>query len=242
MPSTPTPRVDQLVLLPGLDGTGNLFDRFLSGLGSRYSARPVAYPTDHVLDLDDLTAYVASKLPTDGAYAIVAESFSGPIALKLATRRPPGLVALVLVATFATSDFHLPIRIALRLASALSWRAPFARWFGAWWLCGGDQALAQEVQRATDSVSPAVIAARLRILLSLNVRAELSACPVPILYLTGSADHLVSDVQMREVERVGPNLEHVVLLGPHLLLQTRTEHAIQEIDRFLSAARVVPGI
>lgn len=86
----------KLVLLPGLDGTGTLFTPLLDHL----AATPVvaSYPPEP-LSYERLLAQVARLLP-DGPFVILAESFSGPLAIRLAYRRPPGLQALVLVSSF----------------------------------------------------------------------------------------------------------------------------------------------
>ena len=90
-----------LVLLPGLDGTGWMFRDFVAALGPTVAPRVVAYPTHEARTYVGLEPIVEASLPSDGApFALVAESFGGPLALRVAAKRPPGLVAVVLVATF----------------------------------------------------------------------------------------------------------------------------------------------
>src|SRR5258706_2862593 len=88
------------LLLPGMDGTGRLFTPLGRALGPRFETRVIAYPRDRVLTYGELGAQIA--LPR-GPFVLVAESFSGPIAIALAASRPPGLVGLVLAASFARS-------------------------------------------------------------------------------------------------------------------------------------------
>src|SRR6266849_3187287 len=75
-----------LVLLPGMDGTGRLFGRFLRALPPAYSPIVVGYPADKVITNDALVEHVQRFLPVDKPFALIAESFSGPIALRVATR------------------------------------------------------------------------------------------------------------------------------------------------------------
>ncbi len=89
-----------LVLLPGLDGTGRLFAPLRRELGPHFDSMVVAYPADRLRNYDELSADVAKQLPSS-QFTLVAESFSGPVALKVAARNPPGLVAVVLCASFA---------------------------------------------------------------------------------------------------------------------------------------------
>src|SRR5882724_3945896 len=73
-----------LVLLPGLDGTGKLFADFIKVLGSRVSTMVVAYPSDHPLGYDELEELVRSALPQNRSFVVLGESFSGPIAIRIA--------------------------------------------------------------------------------------------------------------------------------------------------------------
>jgi hypothetical protein len=61
-----------LVLLPGMDGTGELFSPFLASLGSDFETLIVRYPTNEVLSLAELTALAQSKLPADKRFVLLA--------------------------------------------------------------------------------------------------------------------------------------------------------------------------
>jgi hypothetical protein len=45
-----------LILLPGLDGTGTLFDAFVAALGTEFNVKVVSYPTTEPLDYSELEA------------------------------------------------------------------------------------------------------------------------------------------------------------------------------------------
>lgn len=66
---------------------------------SKLKARSVivSYPPDQSLGYRDLAHLVRSRLPKDEPFILLAESFSGPIALALAADPPPQLKALILV-------------------------------------------------------------------------------------------------------------------------------------------------
>ncbi|MGO9027903.1 MAG: alpha/beta fold hydrolase, partial [Acidimicrobiales bacterium] len=184
--------MDTLLLLPGLDGTGRLFAPLLPELDQHFGLISVAYPCDRVLGLDELADYVRGFVPPASRYAIVAESFSGLIALKLAREPPPGLTAVVLVAAFVRSPFPWLLRPCLDASAEFLVRLPAPRWPLARWLTGGHAALAADVRAAVSSVSPAVVAARLRILARVDARRDLALCRVPMLYLAGARDRLVT--------------------------------------------------
>jgi len=88
-----------LVLLPGMDGTGLLFEGFVSALGRELEVRVIAYPSTGALGYAELESHVREALPTRGEYVVLGESFSGPIAISIAAPRPAGLVGVILCAS-----------------------------------------------------------------------------------------------------------------------------------------------
>jgi hypothetical protein len=51
-----------LILLPGLDGTGTLFDAFVAALGTESNVKVVSYPITEPLDYSELEAIARSAL------------------------------------------------------------------------------------------------------------------------------------------------------------------------------------
>src|SRR5262245_11899688 len=90
-----------LLLLPGADGTGILFAPLLSALPPALQPLVVRYPPDQPLGYADLLPLVEEAVPASGDFLVLGESFSGPLALLLAARRPPGLRGVILCASFA---------------------------------------------------------------------------------------------------------------------------------------------
>jgi pimeloyl-ACP methyl ester carboxylesterase len=95
-PGTPV----TLVLLPGMDGTGQLFPPFVAAIGNRFSVKVVGYAVSETLGYSELESVVRSALPADGPFVILGESFSGPIAVAVAASRPQGLIGLVVCCAF----------------------------------------------------------------------------------------------------------------------------------------------
>jgi len=100
-----------LILLPGMDGTGELFERFLNVLPAWIHPKVVRYPSCQALSYTDLLALVRSTLPASEPFVVLAESFSTPIAIRLAAEGPPNLKALIICAGFIES----PVRGVVRL-------------------------------------------------------------------------------------------------------------------------------
>ena len=54
-----------LVLLPGMDGTGELFGPFIDALGPAQPVQVLRYPTDRPWGYTELLPWAAQQLPTD---------------------------------------------------------------------------------------------------------------------------------------------------------------------------------
>ncbi|MBC8327192.1 MAG: alpha/beta hydrolase [Planctomycetes bacterium] len=222
-----------LILLPGLDGTGRLFDRVSPELARFAPVERVSYPMERGLGYAELQRVLEAKLPTADPYVLVAESFSGPIAIEHAAARPPLLRGLVLVATFAANPLPLPG----------SWLRPFAglarprmpKALTRLLLVGGDAPadLVEEVRATVATMDPAVIAQRIRQVLSVDRRARLASIAAPTLYLGGSRDRLVGARGWRQCAAGIQDLQRVFLDAPHLVLQRRPKESAAAIEAFL---------
>lgn len=222
-----------LLLLPGMDGTGRLFGRFRASLGDRYPVTPVAYPGERRVPRSDLLGRIDAALPRDGDHVLVAESFSGPLAIEHAVRRPEGLRGLVLVASFAASPLPGGLRWLRHVAGVARFRPPdlLVRLL----LVGRDASgeLVREVKAAIDSVEREVLVDRLRQVLEVDVRDRLASLAVPVLYLRGNADRLVGSRGLAQCARHVPRLTAERIDGPHLLLQARPRESAEAVGRFL---------
>lgn len=91
----------KLVLLPGLDGTGGLFAPFIDAVSSKFDVQVVHYPKEQVIGYKDLVNLAHDALPKDDSYFVLGESFSGPIAIALATDVPLLMRGMIRCCTFA---------------------------------------------------------------------------------------------------------------------------------------------
>lgn len=214
--------------LPGFHGSSKLFEPMVAACPPDWELSPIELPCDIVSGYDELEEWLVSRLPTERCW-LIAESFSGPLALRLAAR---GLVAgLVLSATFVRSPVpealrRMPVdalvrvtppRAAIRLA-----------------LTGGDDALAQAVIREVERLPKPVLAARLRALQTVDVTHLLPAIRVPILYLQATRDRVVPSRCADELTALRPDARVVRIDAPHLVLQTSPVEAWSAIERFVS--------
>ncbi|MBX3713793.1 MAG: alpha/beta hydrolase [Lysobacter sp.] len=226
-----------LRILPGLDGTTRMLDGFIAQARAAGfdDAEAIGYPVDRALDADGLEAFARERLPDDKPFLLLGESFSGPIALRIAADPPPTLRALVLSTTFATTPVPLlsPFAPLTRIAPVLT-PMPLLSWLllGRW----RTPALRTALRQALDEVSPDVLRSRAALALRIDARDALSRIRVPTLYLRANHDRLMhpsaGDTILRGI--TGARLH--ALDGPHLLLQTRGDACTEAIAAFVRDA------
>ena len=220
-----------VVLLPGLDGTGRLFDRLAHALEPRVQICRFSYPSERFLGYSELADLVVGQAPSD-PYAIVAESFSGPVAVAVGARRPAALRGIILSASFVVAPapewFRLfPFEVFFRLGVP---RAMLRHY-----LLGpqNDAGVMSDLTSAIASVPPRVLASRVREVLSSDASEALRSCTAPVVLLSAAGDRLLGSRGLRGVLNTQPTVEHVSLGGPHLLLQARPTEAASVIDRYV---------
>lgn len=226
-----------VLLLPGLDGSADLFARFLGAATGALDLRRFPYPQDRFLDYPDLERLVWPRLPRGEPFALLGESFGGPLALRVAAGKPEGLVGVVLAATFHRKPANALLARAAPLGPAF-FRLPLPPHVVRLLLAGGDASpeLVEEVREAVRHVPARVMAARARAALAVDVSEELRRCPVPLLFLGGKRDRLLRTTLPSEIRALQPRAEVRMLDTPHLVLQRRPEEAMRIVEEFLLRA------
>lgn len=219
-----------LVLLPGLDGTGDLFAEFVACLGG--NTRVVRYPPRATLGYRELESLAIAALPAEGPYVVLGESFSGPIALSIAARRPQGLCGVVLCCSFARNPRPgwAPLGHLLRL---LSVQPPMP---AAEWLLAGRFATPRIRQALADALARVprdVLASRIEAVLQVNVVPALRAIAAPLLYLRATEDRIVPPAASHQLLRNVSSARVRDFTAPHLLLQAVPQQAAEVLDAFM---------
>lgn len=236
MPNLDANSAPLLVLLPGLDGSGELFRDFSAALPTAWDRQVIAYPPDQPWGYDRLVEFVGNQLPPDWPLILLGESFSGPVALRLAAELPDRVAGLILACTFAECPSPL-LKLARPWLQADLCRLDLPAVCIRYWLCdSAGTALAREVSRLMRQVTPAVRAARFRALADVDLRDRLPQIRCPILCLTATHDRLI------EAQRLPARLKEydlpttlVRIEGPHLLLQTAPQAAADALARWAKA-------
>ena len=219
--------VRKLVLLPGMDGTGTLFAPFIEAVPSGFEAVPVSYPNDRPLSNPELKDHILARLPKNEPLALLAESFSTPLAVQIAASQPAGLRALILVAGFVTNPGYrwLPDLVSLLLPGKMRLRLPVIMVRRALLGPAAPRRLLQDVRTAVFAIGPKVFSSRLSMVSGCDSRAELAKVAVPILYLQASQDRIVPPRCLDEILAIKPDVSVARVDGPHLLLQREPEKA-----------------
>lgn len=216
-----------------MDGTGRLFAPFRAALGLGAEVHVVAYPSQRTRSYDQLLSDI--DVP-DGPFAVVAESFSGPLGIRLATRFPNQVRALTLVASFAQAPSAVARWIPpLAPKRLLEFPLPdLAIRFAMLGMDASPQELA-EVRAALETVSRRVLADRLRAISMVDVRRNFATVEAPLLYLAGSRDRLVGPKTRSDLSRLRPEMMTAVLDAPHMVLQRSPVEAARIVSAFLSS-------
>lgn len=219
----------RLVLLPGLNGSSHLFTPLLDALLD-IDCQVLPLPEQGPQDYDSLADRLIHEL-RHTPFMLLGESFSGPLAYRLALRNPEGLRGLIFAASFLTSPFaplallrHLPIPL------ALATRPWILRT-----LCLGHQASDAElmlVQGEIRRLDQSLVRARLASLATLHTPQQHLA--LPALHLWPQQDRLVTAKTAKRLADYCDDLRQVRLEGPHFILQTQPRACAAAIRRFMA--------
>ena len=225
----------RLALLPGLDGTGLLFEPLLAALPGHLAPLVVQYPPESAGSLAAHVDAAAAALSGNDTWIIVAESFSGPVAARLAQLPDLRVAGIVFCASFITSP--RPILLALAgivpIATLLRIRPPDRVVRS---LCLGpktDQDLVELFRRAIAKSGADPLAARLRVLARLPPLER--SIVQPCLYIRPTADRLVPRSAMLRLTQQCQQIEIAAIEGPHFILQAAPLPCADAIRSFVSA-------
>jgi pimeloyl-ACP methyl ester carboxylesterase len=220
----------ELIVLPGLDGSASLRREFVALAGRRMSVRVIDYAAAPGQDYASLSDWLAPQMPQHRLFVLLGESFGGPLALMIAARRPTGLIAVVLVASFTRAPLRLaPARLAGVLGSLTRWIPSAAIGWGLLNLRASDQV--SELAGVVRQLRPDLLRERLQAVLQVDVRTHASKLEVPLLVLEASVDRMLLGVGNDWPARA----QVQQLPGPHSLLQACPHAVTQTVTAFLSS-------
>ncbi len=210
----------KMILLPGMDGSGNLFSSMLAYMPAEYGAKVYPLSKDSNQSIEAHVARLVSELAGQDV-VLVAESFSGRIAYELC---------------FTEVRVHHVVFIASFLSkpSVLANVAPFLPvWFlrkpplpSFWlsWLCfghGKQQACLNEVFRSLNSVPSAALKSRLRVMA--HMQAPKRKTSVSCTYIRALRDRLITTQAESIIEQVFTCTEYFSIDCGHFVAQGEPE-------------------
>ena len=217
-------------LLPGLHGNASLFSSLTKELDVP-AIEYVEYPTDIPQTYDDLEEFLIDRLDWQKPRVLIAENFSGPLAMRLANRLPTSIHSLVLAATFCTSPTSpqlalLPLRSLLMLSPPKRALRHF--------LVGEDasDSILAELKQTITEIPTKILSQRVRAILSL----EEADCPdvgkTPTLILQASYDNMIPWERQNQLRTRYAHATTHWVDAPHLLLQHAPKECAAVIKEF----------
>ncbi len=233
-----TPDKTAIVLLPGMDGTGELLGALSDKLSAHRSVQLISYPVDRPLNYDRLVAYTRERLPDD-RFVALGESFSGPIAIEIAAT-DPRVAGLVLASSFARHPLPTRFAVFARLLD-LRW-IPAAIVVAALMGSTATPELEARLGEVLARVPRDIMRARAREVLRVDKRDRLREIECPVLCLHGRRDRLVRRKHVDEIVAAQPDCRVHWLDSPHMLLATHAEAAARVIEDFCQSSCCVASL
>ena len=218
-------------MLPGLDGTGLMFEPFLQQHDSDYEWCIEVLFSGQDKSMDDQVNHIESHYHGQSIY-LLAESYSGRIAYELLIRKKLTVKAVIFVASFVSRP------------SLLTWFSPLIPfswikkgWFPKRWVtrllfdAADRRDLLDVLLKSIGSVDNLTLHARLNQLKRMQ-RPETTVA-TPCLYLKPQKDRWVAERCVQEVTYLFEDCELVQIAGTYFLLQTNPRACQQAIFSFL---------
>jgi pimeloyl-[acyl-carrier protein] methyl ester esterase len=225
-----------LILLPGLDGTGHLFQPLLQAMPDEINISIVKYPSNKRFSYKQLVDYAVEQLPQNKPLFLLAESFSGPIAIGLLSASHHDIRGVIFCATFANPPRPLLLRLVKILPLAVMLRLPIPTAIIRYFCLGQDapQSLVTQFQKVLNEVPISILGHRLKILANINVVSSLANLAVPCCYIQATEDKLVPSVNLKPFQDALPHLLIRKIVGPHFILQTKPTACAEVIKDFIN--------
>ena len=228
-----------LVLMPGLDGTGKSFEPILPLIAEDARVTVIRYPANRVLSFDETVECAMSQIPENSLPVIIAESFSGPVAVRLGASGRGRIRALVMCATFVRAPRPLMWRIVRFLRLPLLIGPDMPRPFFKFVM--GDDSLIDALlplwKKVHAGISPRVMEERLSVINRIDVTADLSRLSLPCLFLQATDDRVIPSSCLADMVCRMPHLVIEKIQAPHFILQARPHACLAAIEDFLKRVR-----
>jgi pimeloyl-ACP methyl ester carboxylesterase len=230
MSATPT----DIVFMPGFDGVGELRREFVEALAGIAPACAIDYPNRTLESLSGYARFASSQVSPKSRPVLVAESFSGLVATRWAAQ-DPHVAAIVLCGAFASNPVawsgfasSMPATAQFLGANLVNPMTYFSadparrRWSAA-------------LKTAMGSLHKDVVAERLRIIATSDVRAELGSLRIPVVLVQFEEDLVIDPASRAALEAACFEPRVVKVAGPHYAIETRPRESVAALRPNLAA-------
>jgi pimeloyl-[acyl-carrier protein] methyl ester esterase len=222
-----------VVLLPGLHGSTELFHGFTALAPPWSRCRPIPLPEQPDQSFDALAKSLSKELESLEGFVLFAESFSGPVAARIAQQ----LGAKVSLLVICNPLVEVGLAVHPRFAASMLQSSFVPSWAVAFAMTGGDRTLARAVIREVRKLPRATLAGRLAAASFARREDLLSFLAAPLLAITGKLDRLVNPRTIEELISQVPFAIHREVAAPHLAAQVAATQVWAAIaDEYETAA------
>lgn len=207
----------QLLLLPGLDGTGDLFTALRAQLPQDIAHKVVTLneltASSYQQQANEIADFVKTK-PT----LLVAESYSGPIAQRICKLYPNNVKAIVFIASFVsppTRLVQLARYVPAQIIKPVAAIKPFLNLFGFSGTATKNQL--SDVLLALEKTDSYRLKQRINNIAGLQIAIEPQS--LPVLYLAPTHDRLVTQSAVHHLLQNFPHTQLIQLEGGHFIAQ-----------------------
>lgn len=220
-----------LVLLPGMNGTGELFAEFLSYYDGDHLviSLPVSGPQDHAT----LADVINNQLPTED-YILLAESFSGGIVPELLKLEPTHMKGVIFVASFLSSPRSYLIGVAKLLPIKALSSLPLSNIAHRLLFLGQEatKPLLSKFVNVIKSTPKQVLSSRLEVM-KMQQLPQITF-DIPAIYVQALSDRLIPSQKSREFSKVFTNIKYIEIEGPHFILQAQPKESARFVTEAIS--------
>lgn len=222
------------MLLPGLDGTDVFFRPLLAALPEWVTPLVVQFPPTGANEYSDLLALTRKALAEAQSCYVLGWSFSGPLALMLASAEPEKVRGVVLASTFVRPPRRIYAQLRWAAVTPTVWIIRAGKRLPVWLSRSSTDRLRRDKTETWKRVSAGMIAARIRTLLAVDARHLLKTCPCPVLCVAGRDDRVVPHHNVEEMVRLRESIRIHMVPGHHFSIYTNPVDTSAAIAEFIT--------
>lgn len=227
----------KLIFMPGLDGTGASFEPLLKLIPSDIFTKTIYYPNDKFYSFEEIIEHAKSQIEPSQENIILAESFSGPIAITLIGSGQVKAKGLILCSTFARSPRPLLIKVLGHLPLKVITRFLFRKSILKYAIEGDDTTLDLYLtmwKKVNLQVPTRILTHRLKLIDQTDVRRWLPNITIPCCYIRATHDIALPLSTLLDFTETIPDLRVRSIRGPHFILLAHPHASLMAIRDFIN--------